>query len=149
MLSAQRLWPAADRLQHRQERLGNLQLLVSPVERECSQKAGEVAVDSEPASSSGGLSGLMAAHLQPVQPAAGIAGQQQLLAGDQAQGVVSGIGHEDHAGGAIGAARIPQADGDVTRDAARARMRVTPHQACTFLMNEVVDQGLAIDLDTK
>lgn len=58
-------------------------------------------------------SGPMAPQLQPVQPAAGIAGHQELVGGYPGQGDDGGLSHEQHTGGTIGAAWIPQADGVV------------------------------------
>ena len=61
-----------------------------------------------------------------MQPSAGIAGYQELVGGDPGQGGDGGIGHEEHAGGAIGAARIPKADGVVS--GARSEVPITQHR---------------------
>ena len=65
------------------------------------------------------------AQLQPVQAATCIAGHQELVVGDPGQSADGGIGHEEHPGGAIGAARIPQADGGIAR--ARSEESIAQH----------------------
>ncbi len=56
------------------------------------------------------VSQAQALQLEPVEPAAGVAGDQQGAGGVHDQGGDGGIGDEQHLRASIGAGRIPEAD---------------------------------------